>query len=211
MRAGSACPFLPSKAVSTGSSCCQPLDQREQRGPRDAEAIVRLAALARPAAEGRGLLWVVQEPLDRASERWYVARLDYETAAVEDLRDHRDRGRDDRARESHRIEELRRHLSHGVRRLSLGHGDDVGSHEVARHVVERDLRGDLDMRKSGPAGGAATGRIDADERQQDPRAQRAYGVDQVVDTLVPARRSEKHHDLPGTEILAGTRRRAIVE
>jgi len=66
---------------------------------------------------------------------------DHEAAAVEDLRDSsRPRWRR-RARESHRVEELSRHLPRRVRGLSLGHGDDVGGDQVARHILERNLAG----------------------------------------------------------------------
>src|SRR4030095_10297983 len=56
----------------------QALDQRKEGGPRDTEAVARLAHLARAPTERLGFRNAVQEPLDRAGRRGHVSRLHHE-------------------------------------------------------------------------------------------------------------------------------------
>src|SRR3989475_700007 len=104
-------------------------------------------------------------------------------------------------------------FSPGTRRQALEEREERGpggGDEVARHVVERNLASHAHVWDPGPARRSTTGRIDADERQDDPGPQQAHRVDQVVDALVPPRRPEKHHDLVGAHPLPGARVGAIV-
>src|SRR2546422_5964362 len=78
------CPFSPGTRR-------QALEEREERGPGDAEAVACFATLAGAPAERRGFLRVVEQPLDRAGERRHVPRLHHQAAALPDLRKHPDR------------------------------------------------------------------------------------------------------------------------
>src|SRR6266511_538775 len=91
----------PTRLLSRGTSRGQALDEREESGPADAEAVACFATLAGATAERRGFLGIVKQPLDRAGERGHVPGLDHEAAAVQDLGNHRDRRRDDGTGERH--------------------------------------------------------------------------------------------------------------
>jgi hypothetical protein len=107
-------------------------------------------------------------------------------------------------------EKLRGNLSDRVRRVPLRHGDNVGGHEIARHVVEGNLADDPDVRGRRPARSAAPGGIDTHQRQHHARPERADRLDQIVDALVATRRPEKHDDLAGAYSQPLARRGAIV-
>ena len=111
----------------------------------------RDAALARPPPQRLGLAAILEQTPDGLGERGDVAGGDDGAGALEDLRNHRHgRGHDGTA-EGHRVEDLRRHLAHGIAGCALGHGHDVGGDEIARHVVERDLAHHLHVRHRRPA------------------------------------------------------------
>src|SRR2546425_12635036 len=82
----SLCPFSPGTRG-------QALDEREERGPGDAEAVACFATLAGAPAEGRGFLCIFEESLDRASGRGGGPRVDPEGPGAQDLRKNRDRPR----------------------------------------------------------------------------------------------------------------------
>src|SRR3989442_15793614 len=71
------CPFSPGTRR-------QALEEREERGPGDAEAVACFATLAGAAAERRGFLGVGGQPLDRARERGHGPRLRPAAAARQD-------------------------------------------------------------------------------------------------------------------------------
>src|SRR3989442_7628628 len=104
----SLCPFSPGTRG-------QALDEREERGPGDAEAVACVATLAGAPAERRGFLGGVEQPLDRTRQRGHVPRRDHEATAVQDLGGHGDGSRDAWAGEGPRGTKLYRHLSHSVR------------------------------------------------------------------------------------------------
>src|SRR2546425_11996893 len=75
-----------SRSISHGASRRQPVDEREERGPGDAEAVACVATLAGAPAERRGFLGGVEQPLDRAGQRGDVPRPHPQAPAPPDLR-----------------------------------------------------------------------------------------------------------------------------
>src|SRR2546422_3070587 len=188
-------PFTPPRGASRPSACRESVDQWEQHGPGGAEAVSLVAAPAGPGPELARLVRALEQAPDRRREPARVPRRHDEPAAVEDLGDHRHRRGNDRTPERHRVEELRGHLAHRVRRLALGHRHDVCGDEETRDVVEWDLAEHPHVRERRPAPYRRTSAVRTDQREDDIRPEEPHRLDEIVDALVGPRRAEKHNDL----------------
>src|SRR5438132_10348805 len=171
-------PFTPPRGTSRPSACRESVDQWEQHGPGGAEAVSLVAAPAGPGPELARLVRALEQAPDRRREPARVPRRHDEPPAVEDLGDHRHRRGNDRTPERQRVEELRGHLAHRVRRLALGHRHDVCGDEETRDVVERDLAEHPHVRERRPAPCRRTSAVRTDQREDDTRPEEPHRLDE---------------------------------